>query len=195
MENWYTASVLASFPGHSHSQYRINARDTYNFPAVRTGLSCSWKQLFAVGSAAEVKYKSFEKQSSCRMPILAQSSDRYWNGWADCDSSLHDVVGFYCCHVTKFWNLIGTANFLAAEVTVWTRRSCQAVSPMAWEQGYICAVKPEPLPTSNTYLHISPCPLVGGVWASPYLKYIPPCLLVSGDWTPSYPPCPLVGGI
>ena len=131
MENWYTASVLASFPGHSHSQYRINARDTYNFPAVRTGLSCSWKQLFAVGSTAEVKYKSFEKQSSCRMPILAQSSDRYWNGWADCDSSLHDVVGFYCCHVTKFWNLIGTANFLAAEVTVWTR---QAISPTAWEQ-------------------------------------------------------------
>jgi len=31
--------------------------------------------------------------------------------------------------------LIGTANFQAAEVTVWTRRSCQAVSPTAWERG------------------------------------------------------------
>jgi len=32
------------------------------FQAVRTGLSCSWKQLFAVGSNTEfeVKYKSFE---------------------------------------------------------------------------------------------------------------------------------------
>ena len=29
----------------------------------------------------------------------------------------------------------GTANFLAAEVTVWRRESCQAISPMAWEQG------------------------------------------------------------
>jgi len=32
--------------------------------------------------------------------------------------------------------LIGTANFQAAEVTVWTRGSCQAVSPTAWERGY-----------------------------------------------------------
>jgi len=31
--------------------------------------------------------------------------------------------------------LIGTANFQAAEVTVWTRGSCQAVSPTAWERG------------------------------------------------------------
>jgi len=46
---------------------------------------------------------------------------------------MHDAIGFYCCHVTMIWNLIGTTNFLAAEVTVWTRRSCQAVSPMAWE--------------------------------------------------------------
>ena len=29
----------------------------------------------------------------------------------------------------------GTANFLAAEVTVWTRGSYQANSPTAWEQG------------------------------------------------------------
>jgi len=47
------------------------------------------------------------------------------------------AVGFYCCHVTTFWNLIGTADFQAAEVTVWTRGSCQAVSSTAWEQGYL----------------------------------------------------------
>jgi len=28
-----------------------------------------------------------------------------------------------------------TANFQAEEVTVWTRGSCQAVSPTAWEWG------------------------------------------------------------
>ena len=58
-----------------------------------------------------------------------------WNGH-DCDGSMHYSIGFYCCHVTTFWNLIGTANFQAAEVTVWTCGSCQAVSPMAWERGY-----------------------------------------------------------
>jgi len=58
-----------------------------------------------------------------------------WNG-RDCDGSMHYAIEFYCCHVTTFWNLIGTANFQAAEVTVWTRGSCQAVSPTAWERGY-----------------------------------------------------------
>jgi len=29
--------------------------DTYNFPAVGMGLSCSWKRLFAIGSTTEVK--------------------------------------------------------------------------------------------------------------------------------------------
>jgi len=60
-----------------------------------------------------------------------------WNGH-DCDSSMHDAIEFYCWHVTMFWNLIGTTSFQAAEVTVWTHRSCQAVSPTAWEWGYIC---------------------------------------------------------
>jgi len=34
-------------------QYWISAYDTYNFVAVRTGISCLWKQLFAVGSTIE----------------------------------------------------------------------------------------------------------------------------------------------
>ena len=58
-----------------------------------------------------------------------------WNG-CNRDISIHDAIRFYCCHVTMFSNLIGTANFLAVEVTVWTCGSCQAISPTAWEQGY-----------------------------------------------------------
>jgi len=47
------------------------------FPAVRMGLSCSWNQLFAVGSTTEVKEKSFKQRSSCKVPALARLSDRY----------------------------------------------------------------------------------------------------------------------
>ena len=36
-----------------------------------------------------------------------------WNG-RDCDGSMHYAIELYCCHVTTFWNLIGTANFRAA---------------------------------------------------------------------------------
>ena len=34
---------------------KSSARDITIFPAVRMGLSCSWKQLLAVGSTTEVK--------------------------------------------------------------------------------------------------------------------------------------------
>jgi len=37
------------------SLQQTSARDTYNFPAVRMGLSCLWKQLFVVRSITEVK--------------------------------------------------------------------------------------------------------------------------------------------
>ena len=57
-----------------------------------------------------------------------------WNG-RDCDCSMNYAVGFYCCHVTAFWNLIGTANYQVAEVALWGCGSCQAVSPTAWERG------------------------------------------------------------
>ena len=104
------------------------------FSAVRMRLSCSWKQLFAFGSTTEVKYKLFKQQSSCRVPILAWSSNRYWNGMGEtitvqCMMQLGFTVVMWQCSE-------GTANFLAAEVTVWTRRSCQTVSPMAWKWGY-----------------------------------------------------------
>ena len=151
----YRCNVTVIAISHSTSQYWISACDTI-FPAVRMGLSCSRKQLFAVGSTTEVKFKSFKKQSSCRTPILVWSSDRYWNGM-DVTATVqcivyrarpisltywklelgHREIGFHCCHVATFWNIIGTANFLAVEATVWTHRSCQAVSPTAWEWGYV----------------------------------------------------------
>jgi len=83
------------------------------------------------------RIKSFGQRSSCKAPTLAQYARSLlkWNGH-DCDGSMHYAIGFYCYHVTMFWNLIGTANFQAAEVTVWTRGSCQTVSPTAWERGY-----------------------------------------------------------
>ena len=110
---------------------QTSARDTYNFSSCENG---AFLQLFAVRSTTEVKWKSFERGSSCKAPALARSSKLLkWNG-RDCNSSMHYAIGFYCCHVTAFWNLIGTANFQAAEVTVWTRGSSQAVCPTAWEQ-------------------------------------------------------------
>ena len=69
--------------------------------------------------------------SNCLLLVLLLK----WNRSHSNNGSLHYTIGFYCCHVTTFWNLIGTANFQAAKITVWTRASCQAVSPMAWERG------------------------------------------------------------
>jgi len=40
------------------------------FPAMRMRHSCLRKQLFAVGSTTEVKYKLFKKQSSFRAPLV-----------------------------------------------------------------------------------------------------------------------------
>ena len=78
---------------------------------------------------------SFEQRPSCKAPtsVRNEQSVLNWNG-CDCDGSMHYAIGFYCCRVTTFWNLIGTANFQAAEVTVWTRRSCQAVSPSSTQE-------------------------------------------------------------
>ena len=72
-----TREHLAWFPGHRRnglatsassdcirmlrrgncniSLQQTSARDTYNFPAVRMGLSCLWKKLFVVRSITEVK--------------------------------------------------------------------------------------------------------------------------------------------
>jgi len=150
---------LASFPGrrrnglatsvssnciwmlrHSNcniSLQQTSARDAYNFPAVRMGL------LLLVEATVCCPFYYWSEIEVVRTKIIMQSaytstierSLLKWNG-RDCDGSMHYAIGFYCCHVTMFWNLIGTANFQAAAVTVWTGGSCQAVSPMAWQWGY-----------------------------------------------------------
>ena len=43
----------------------------------------------------------------------------------DCDGSMHlrnYAIGFYCCHVTTFWNLIGTASFQAVANSLNSRK-------------------------------------------------------------------------
>ena len=70
------------------------------------GPSCSWKQLFAVGSTTEVKQTSFEQRSSCKAPTLARYvwSLFKWNG-RDCDGSKHYAIGLLqlsCDYVLKF---------------------------------------------------------------------------------------------
>jgi len=68
------------------------------------GLFWSWKQLFAVGSTTEVKYKSFEQESFVLSAYTSaiERSLLKWNGH-DCDVAMHVAVGFYCCHVAMFW--------------------------------------------------------------------------------------------
>ena len=40
---------------YAFQQSSAREEDTYNFPAVGMGFSCSWKRLFAIGSTTEVK--------------------------------------------------------------------------------------------------------------------------------------------
>ena len=85
----------------------------------------------------EVKHKLFEPNHT--EAYTAWSSNHYRNEMGvammfQCIMQLEYTVRL-SCDVTMFWNLIGIANFLAAEVTVWIRRSCQAISPTAWEIG------------------------------------------------------------
>jgi len=56
----------------------------------------------AVGSIAKEKY---EQKSSCRVPTLTRSSDRYWNGraWLQCSNAWHNwVLLLTCDHILKF---------------------------------------------------------------------------------------------
>ena len=64
-------------------QYQNNAHDNYNFPAMRIGLSWSWKQLFTVGSTTEVKLKLFEN-------IIMQSSYASTIEWSLLKWNVHD---------------------------------------------------------------------------------------------------------
>jgi len=69
------------------------------------GLSCLWKQLFAVGSTTEVKYKSFEQRSSCKVPTLAQSSNAIEVEWVSLrrfNALRNWVLLLSCDYVLKF---------------------------------------------------------------------------------------------
>ena len=118
------------------SLQQTSARDTYNISSCENGAFLLVEATvccpFYYRSEIEVVQTKIVMQSTYTSAI--ERSLLKWNG-RDCDGSMHYAIGFYCCHVTTFWNLIGTANFWAAEVTVWTRGSCQAVSPTAWERG------------------------------------------------------------
>ena len=115
-----------------HGNFNISSKRRISY---YLWFSYSWKRLFAAGSITEVKQKLFKQRSLCRVPTLVWSNNRYCNGMGV--TAMHDAIEFYYCHVTtNVLNLIGTANFLAAEVTVWTCVSCQAISPTAWEQDY-----------------------------------------------------------
>ena len=110
---------------HPSSEYRI----IYDYSPT-CGSSCllqvllpKWSKVVQTKIIVQSAYTSVIEQS------LFQ-----WNG-SDCNASMNDTIEFYYCHVTiNVLNLIGTANFLAAKVTVWIRVSCQAISPTAWEQ-------------------------------------------------------------
>jgi len=114
----------------------VPARDTYNFSSCENGAFLLMEATaccpFYYWSEIEVVLTKIIVQSAYTSVI--ERSLLKWNG-RDCNGWMHYAIGFYCCHVTMFWNLIGTANFQAAEVTVWTRGSCQADSPTAWERG------------------------------------------------------------
>ena len=118
---------------------QTSARDTYKFSSYENGAFLLVEATvccpFYYRSEIEVVWTKIVMQSAYTSAI--QWSLLKWNG-CDCDGSMHYAIEFYCCHVPTFWNLIGTANFQAAdsaEVTVWTRGSCQSVSPTAWEWG------------------------------------------------------------
>ena len=90
-------------------------------PAVRMGFPYSWKQLFTAGSTTKVKQKSFKQKSLCWASTLAWLSDCFSNGMGvTANISMHDKIGFtiFMWQCSEIW--LGTANFLTAEVTVWT---------------------------------------------------------------------------
>ena len=51
------------------------------FPAVRMGLSCTWKQLFAVASATEVKYRSFGQKKNVLQSAYTSAIVRLFLKW------------------------------------------------------------------------------------------------------------------
>ena len=85
----------------------LRVQPVYGCDVTAIVISCLWKQLFAVGIVWTKLIMQSAYTSAIEWLLLK------WNG-CDCDVSMHDAIGFYCCHVTV-WNLISTATFLAGE--------------------------------------------------------------------------------
>ena len=85
----------------------LQVQPVYRCEIMAIAISCLWKQLLCVGIVWTKLIMQSAYTSANKWLLLK------WNG-CDCDVSMHDAIGFYCCHVTV-WNLISTANFLAAE--------------------------------------------------------------------------------
>ena len=94
------------------------------FPPAENGPFLLVEATGCAASATEGEQKTNKQKSSCRVPTLARSSDQ-----------LLIVMNGRDCNVSPQFGLllVGSANSLAAEVTVSTLISCQAV---AWERGY-----------------------------------------------------------
>ena len=129
---------------HSSSENQISTHDSHNHSSCREQ---SWRQLFYNRSQAQI-HIAWAKPLLCGMPIALQSNyqistQQWWNrpDWGHFNAWNNS---FRNCHVMTFWNLFGTANFLAA--VVWTCRSFQAISHVAWKQGLLLVHPPAPMP-------------------------------------------------
>jgi len=112
-----------------------SARDTYNFSSCENGAFllveatvCCWFYHWSEISHSNKIVAHSDYTSTIEQSLLK------WNGH-DCDGLMHVhnwVLLLSCDYVLKFdWycQLSGRGS------TAWTCGSCQAVSPMAWEQG------------------------------------------------------------
>jgi len=96
----YRCNVTAI--SHSSGEYWISVHVILMIlPAVRTGLSCSRKQMFAAVSTIEVKQRDVQTEINMRSAYTSaiEQSPLKWNG-CDRDISMHDTIRFYYYHVT-----------------------------------------------------------------------------------------------
>ena len=110
--------------GHCTLWHRISARDTYNFSSYENWLACSWKQLLLL----VLLLKRSTNKSSCRVPTLTRSSDRYWNGMGvtamfECMTQLGFTIDMWP-HSEIWLELSGSRSNNLNSL------SCQAIFPM-----------------------------------------------------------------
>ena len=97
------------------SLQQTSARDTYNFS------SCENGAFLLVEATVCCPFYYWSEIEVVRTKIVMQSAYT---------SAIERSLLLLSCDY--FWNLIGTANFQAAEVTVWTRGSCARPFLLYW---------------------------------------------------------------